>query len=114
MAHQQTSRQLQQANTALLPDDVLDAAVAHFSRRNGVYATFLERRGPTHLVFRGQGGEELVIGVQAIAGGTSVSGSTYMFDQQVARFLAWLPAYVPPLVLPGSTEADASTEPAAT
>jgi hypothetical protein len=110
MAHQQASRQLQHAQTAMAPDAVLDAAVAHFSRRNGVYATFLERRGPTHLVFRGQGGEELVIGVQPIANGTSVSGSTYMFDQQIARFLAWLPAYVAPPALPESSASDAPVE----
>jgi hypothetical protein len=97
--HQQSSRQLQQVNTALAPHDVLDAAVIHFSRRSGVYAAFLERRSATHVALRGQGGEEIVVGAQAIANGTSVSASTYMFDQQVARFLATLPPYVAPPVL---------------
>lgn len=111
MAHQQATRQLQRADTALPPDAVLDAAITHFSRRSGVYAAFLERRGPTHVVLRGQGGEEIVIGVQAIAGGTSVTGSTYMFDQQVARFLASLPAYIAPPALPDVIVADGAETP---
>ena len=40
---------------------------------------------------RGQGGEEIVVGVAEAAGGTAVTASSYMFDQQVARFLAGLP-----------------------
>ncbi|MCU0647004.1 MAG: hypothetical protein MUF00_03375 [Gemmatimonadaceae bacterium] len=97
--HQQSSRQLQSADTSLTPSAVLDLAESHFTQRSGVYAAFVEKRGPTHVVLRGQGGEEIVIGAQALPGGTRVSGSTYMFDQQVARFLAVLPAYVAPPVL---------------
>lgn len=114
-SHQQSSRQLQQADTALAPDAVLDAAVEHFTRRAGVYAAFLERRGPTHLVLRGQGGEELVIGVQPLAGGTRVSGSTYLFDQQVARFLATLPPWVaaaePPALADATPETTDAVQP---
>jgi hypothetical protein len=41
---------------------------------------------------RGQGGEEVVIGAVAGAGAgeTRVTGSTYLFDQQIARFFATL------------------------
>jgi hypothetical protein len=46
------------------------------------------------VTFRGQGGEEIVIGAAASGSGTKVSGSTYLFDQQVARFLSNLPARV--------------------
>ncbi len=56
-----------------------------------MYPAFLEKEGPTFATFRGQGGEEVVIGVSAEAGGTVVTGSTYMFDQQIARFFASLP-----------------------
>ena len=47
--------------------------------------------GPTFCSFRGQGGEEIVIGVAPADGGTRVTGSTYLFDMQVARFLSTLP-----------------------
>lgn len=90
--HQQSSRQLQARTTALPLDAVLDRAVTFFGKSGGVYSAFLEHRGPTHVVLRGQGGEEIVIGGQAIPGGTSVSGSTYLFDQQVALFLDNLPS----------------------
>ncbi|MCU0635190.1 MAG: hypothetical protein MUE41_09985 [Gemmatimonadaceae bacterium] len=109
--HQQSSRQLQSADTAQSPDAVLDAAVSFFAHRGGVYSAFLEKRGPTHVVLRGQGGEEIVIGVAPIPGGTRVSGSTYMFDQQVARFLAVLPPYVAPPSPPALPE-PAEQEPA--
>lgn len=88
----QTSRTLQQTHTSLAAHDVLAAAKHFFTRRNNIYAAFLEQEGPTHLTFRGQGGEELVIGVAPSNGGTLVTGSTYMFDQQIARFFSTLPA----------------------
>lgn len=89
----QQSRTLQQTLTALPPAEVIAAAKKFFTRRNSIYAAFLEKEGPTYVSFRGQGGEELIIGV-APAGegpGTSVTGSTYMFDQQIARFFSTLP-----------------------
>lgn len=70
---------------------MLAAAKEFFSRRAGIYSAFLEKEGPTFLTLRGQGGEEIAIGVAAEAGGTAVSASSYLFDQQVARFLASLP-----------------------
>lgn len=90
--HQQSSRQLQECTTSLALADVLDRAVAFFGRSGNVYAAFLEHRGPTHVVFRGQGGEEIVIGGSPIAGGSSMSGSSYLFDQQIARFFDNLPS----------------------
>lgn len=87
----QKDRTLQETLTPLSPADVLDAAKHFFSRRNSVYTAFLDKEGPTFVSMRGMGGEELVIGVMQKDGHTVVSGSTYMFDQQVARFLSSLP-----------------------
>lgn len=106
--HQQSSRQLQSRVTSLPIADVLDAATRFFSRESGVYSAFLEKRGPSHVVLRGQGGEEIVIGAYLVPGGSSVSGSSYLFDQQIARFLDSLPVanVVPdaPLALPDAAE----------
>lgn len=90
--NQQSTRQLQDRVTSLAPAAVLDQAVQFFSRQSGVYAAFPEKRSPTHVMMRGQGGEEIAIAAWAIDGGTMVSGSTYLFDQQVARFLDSLPS----------------------
>jgi hypothetical protein len=87
----QRSRTLQETTTTLDPAQTLLAAKRFFSRQNGVYSAFPEQEGPTHLTLRGQGGEEIVIGAVAQNGTTRVSGSTYLFDQQVARFFATLP-----------------------
>ena len=87
----QQSRSLQETRTTLAPAEVLDAARQYFARRNAIYAAFLEREGPTFLNFRGQGGEELIIGVQPDGSGTRVTASTYIFDQQVGRFFSTLP-----------------------
>jgi hypothetical protein len=57
-----------------------------------VYSAFLDMEGPTFVTLRGQGGEEIVIAAAAQNGVTRVTGSTYLFDQQVARFLSTLPA----------------------
>ncbi|HET7584158.1 MAG TPA: hypothetical protein VFK13_04580 [Gemmatimonadaceae bacterium] len=79
--------------TTLSPPEVLDAAKTFFARRNPIYAAFLEKEGPTFAAFRGQGGEEIIIGVQPGPNGqgTAVRGSTYLFTSQVARFFATLP-----------------------
>ncbi|MBA2683565.1 MAG: hypothetical protein H0U66_03615 [Gemmatimonadaceae bacterium] len=81
---------LQEITTPMPPAEVLAAAKQFFTRRSPIYAAFLEKEGPTYLTFRGQGGEELVIGVSATDGGTIVRGSTYLFDQQIARFFSTL------------------------
>ena len=89
----QLGRTLQETHTTLAPAQVLEAAKRFFARRQGIYAAFLEKEGPTFVNLRGQGGEELIIGVQPAANGTRVTGSTYIFDQQVGRFFATLPPY---------------------
>ena len=82
---------LQEQLTTLSPAEVLSQAKTFFSRHIGIYAAFLERESPSHATFRGQGGEELIIGAVAAPNGTLVTGSTYLFDAQVARFIATLP-----------------------
>lgn len=91
MTNIQASRTLQEARTSLAGPDVLAAARAFFSRQSGIYAAFPEQEGPTHVSLRGLGGEEVVVGVAAADGATAVTASSYMFDQQVAMFLASLP-----------------------
>lgn len=93
--HQQAARQLQERLTSLAPSAVLDLAVQFFSRQSGVYAAFLEKRGPTHVTLRGQGGEEIALAAWSTEAGTTVSGSSYLFDQQIARFLDALPPLSP-------------------
>jgi hypothetical protein len=83
---------LQEHTTTLQPAEVIDHAKKFFARNIGIYAAFLEREGPGFASFRGQGGEELIIGTSAAPNGTRVTGSTYLFDAQVARFFTTLPA----------------------
>ena len=90
----QFGRTLQEAVTTASPAEVIEEAKRFFARRNGIYAAFIEKEGPGWANFRGQGGEEIVIGTAPAEGGTRVSASTYLFDQQVARFLSTLPANV--------------------
>ena len=61
-------------------------------QRNPLYAAFLEKEGPGYATFRGQGGEEIVIAAAPKDGATRVTGSTYLFDMQIARFFSTLPA----------------------
>jgi hypothetical protein len=89
----QQGRTLQEYHTTLPPADVLALAKGWFAKRNGIYAAFLEKEGPTFVALRGQGGEEVVIGTAAKDGGTLVTGSTYLFDMQIARFFATLPPF---------------------
>ena len=98
--NQQSDRTLQTTRTTLPGAEVLAAAKRFFARRNTIYAAFLEKEGPTFVSMRGQGGEELIIGVAAVEGGTQVTGSTYLFDQQIARFFASLPELAEPTVAP--------------
>jgi hypothetical protein len=87
-----SNRTLQESTTSLAPNDVLARAKDFFTQRNPLYATFLEKEGPGYATFRGQGGEEIVIAAAAKDGATLVTGSTYLFDMQIARFFATLPA----------------------
>jgi len=97
----QRNRTLQETTTSHSPAEVLSAAKDFFSRQTGVYAAFPEQESKSHVSLRGQGGEEIVIAAVPGGGGTQVTGSTYLFDQQVARFLATLA----PVPLAVSTEA---------
>jgi hypothetical protein len=81
---------IQEIKTALPPAQVLARAKTFFARRNPIYAAFLEKEGPDYVTFRGQGGEELVIGVTTADGLTVVRGSTYLFDAQIGRFFSTL------------------------
>ena len=109
--NQQLSRTMQEATTSLAPADVLVAAKNFFARRNSIYAAFVEQESPTHVALRGQGGEEVIIGVRPLAGGTAVTGSTYMFDMQVQRFFSTLPPAPEPVAEPepAAPAADAGT-----
>jgi hypothetical protein len=91
VTHHQTGRTLQQQRTQLPAAAVLDAARDFFAQQSGIYAAFLEKQGPNWMSLRGQGGEEIVIAANEESGGTAVSASSYMFDAQVAQFLASLP-----------------------
>ncbi len=101
---------MQETVTSLAPADVIAAAKRFFARRNSVYTAFVDMEGPTFLTLRGAGTEEIAIGTTVRDDGTLVTGSTYYFDQQVARFLASLPApddvlvHDVPVLLPGSND----------
>lgn len=82
---------LQEHLTPLAPDDVLARAKKFFAHRNPLYAAFIEKEGPGFITLRGQGGEEIVIAAAPKDGATRVTGSTYLFDMQVARFFSTLP-----------------------
>jgi hypothetical protein len=83
-----------ETTTSQSPEEVLAAAKNFFMRRNPIYGAFLEQESPRHVTFRGQGIEEIAIGVQpAEGGGTMVRGSTYLYDAQVRRFFSTLAPY---------------------
>lgn len=105
MTSRQRDRSVQEYSTSLAPAAVLDAAKSFFGERNSIYSAFLEQESGRHITLRGQGGEEIVIGVVPVGTGTRVTGSTYLFDQQVARFFATLP--------PAPASADALKAPTA-
>lgn len=82
---------LQETTTTLPATEVLSRAVVFFTQRNPLYAAFVEKEGPGYVTFRGQGGEEIVLAAYEKDGATRVTGSTYLFDMQIARFFATLP-----------------------
>ena len=86
----QRQRTLQETTTAHSPAQVLQAAKEFFARQTGIYAAFPEQESKSHVTLRGQGGEEVVVAAIPAAGETRVTASTYLFDQQVARFFATL------------------------
>ena len=83
---------VQEHTTSLSPGDVLARAKTFFASRPSIYSTFIDKEGPGFCTFRGQGGEEIVIAATAAPnGGSRVTGSTYLFDMQIARFFSTLP-----------------------
>jgi hypothetical protein len=89
----QSERTLQEYHTTLSASEVVSRATKWFAKRNGIYAAFVEKEGPTFVTLRGQGGEEIVIGTTPKDDGTLVTGSSYLFDMQIARFFSTLPPY---------------------
>jgi hypothetical protein len=81
-----------QTVTSLGAAEVLARAKRFFAERMPLSAAFPEKEGPTFLVLRGQGGEEIAIAVTSVPGGNKVRGSTLLFDQALDRFLSTLPA----------------------
>jgi hypothetical protein len=71
--------------------EVLRRARDFFTERVPQYGMTVEREGPAYAVFRGQGGEELVIAVAPATAGTRVRASTLLFDQAIGRFFSTLP-----------------------
>jgi hypothetical protein len=90
------TRTLQEGLTSVTPDQALAAARTFFTSRSPIYAAFLDMEGPGWVSFRGQGGEEVVVAAHPVDGGSRVTGSTYLFDMQVARFLSTLPPLAAP------------------
>lgn len=87
----QRARTVQEVTTALPPAQVFSEAKRFFGRQSGVYSAFIEQESPSHITLRGQGGEEIVIGTAPANSATRVTGSSYLFDQQIARFFSTLP-----------------------
>lgn len=80
-----------ETTTSLPGPEVLARAKRFFAERVPHTAAFPEAEGPTYLVLRGQGGEEVALAVVGEAGATRVRGSTLMFDQAIGRFFSTLP-----------------------
>ncbi len=87
----QRDRTLQETTTSMPPAEILAAAKRFFAVENRSYAAYPEQEGAGYLTLRGMGGEEIVVSASADQTGTRVTGSSYLFDQQVARFLSTLP-----------------------
>lgn len=87
------SSTVQVATTSASPAEVLALAKNFFASRPSLYSAFIDKQGPEFCTFRGQGGEEIVIATSPApnGAGTRVTGSTYLFDMQIARFFSTLP-----------------------
>lgn len=80
-----------EALTSLPAPEVLARAKRFFQERVPGNAAFPEKEGPSYLMLRGQGGEEIAISATAGPDGTRVRAGTLFFDQAVGRFLSTLP-----------------------
>lgn len=77
---------------ALPPAEVLARVKAFFAERVPHASAFVEKEGPSFVVLRGQGGEEIAFSATPGDNGTTrVRAATLFFDQAVDRFLATLP-----------------------
>ncbi len=77
---------------SLPPADILARVKDFFAERVPHASAFVEKEGPSFVVLRGQGGEEIAVSATLAAdGSTRVRVSTLFFDQAVDRFLATLP-----------------------
>jgi hypothetical protein len=107
-----SSTTLQEYYTTMSPAEVLAEAKTFFSRRSALYPAFLEHDTPQFCSFRGQGGEEILIAAMpgtSAGAGTRVTGSTYLFDQQVARFFSTLPSVEASPALPAAASASVAS-----
>jgi hypothetical protein len=82
---------IQHAVTTLPGSEVLARAKQFFAERVPLWAAYPEAEGPSWLVLRGQGGEEVALAAIEADGVTRVRASTLLFDQAVSRFLFTLP-----------------------
>jgi hypothetical protein len=81
---------------ALPPAEVLTRLKSFFSERVPHASAFVEREGPTFVLLRGQGGEEIAFAAVSGDEGTArVRASTLFFDQALDRFFATLPLAAP-------------------
>ncbi len=83
---------VQEYFTPLPADEVLARANQFFTERSPLYAAFPDKQGAGWASFRGQGGEEIIIAAAPVAGGSRVTGSSYLFTMQMMRFFTTLPA----------------------
>lgn len=84
---------MQEFRTTLAPSEVLTRAKVFFTRHVSIYATFLEQESASHVTFRGQGTQEIVLAAIERDGATLVTASAYMFDMQISRFFTTLPEF---------------------
>jgi hypothetical protein len=80
-----------ETTTNLTGVEVLKRAKAFFAERVPHQAAYPEKEGPSFLVLRGQGGEEIALSISSVGPNTHVRASTLLFDQAVGRFLSTLP-----------------------
>ena len=80
-----------ETTTTLSAAEVIARAKRFFAERVPQQAAFPEKEGPTYLLLRGQGGEEIALAILPAERGVRVRGSTLLFDQPLDRFLSTLP-----------------------
>lgn len=88
--------------TSLTGEEVITRAKAFFAERVPHYGAYLEHESSTHVTFRGQGGEEIVIATVGGSVPTRVRASSPLYDQAIGRFFSTLPAADQPLDEGGS------------